>query len=73
MDFQTAFNVVVSLAAFMGGWILNRITQSLDRLDEDMRDMPLNYVAKEDYRRDIDEIKTICRQIFEKLDHKVDK
>jgi len=73
MDLQTAFNIVVGVAAFCGGWILNRITQSLDRLDKDVRDIPINYVAKDDYRRDIDELKVICREIFNKLDDKADK
>jgi len=31
------------------------------------------YVTKEDYHRDIDEIKNICKQIFDKLDNKADK
>jgi hypothetical protein len=35
--------------------------------------MPKMYVAKEDYHRDIDEIKEICKQIFKKLDGKADK
>ena len=73
MDFQTAFNIVLSLAGFLGGYILHRITSSLDRLDSDVRNLPLHYVAKDDYRRDIDELKGICQQIFNKLDHKADK
>jgi hypothetical protein len=73
MDFQTAFDIAMSLAAFMGGYILNRITSSLDKLDNDVRSMPLNYVNRVDYRRDIDELKEICRQIFDKLDNKADK
>lgn len=73
MDFQVAFNVVIGIAAFLGGWVVNRITTSLDRLDKDVRDMPHMYVAKDDYRRDIGELKDLCRQIFDKLDHKVDK
>ena len=73
MDFQTAFDIAMSLAAFMGGYILNRITSSLDKLDTDVRSMPLNYVTRVDYRRDIDELKEICRQIFDKLDNKADK
>jgi len=56
----------------MGGWILNNITKAIERLDSDVRDMP-NYVTKEDYHRDIDEIKDICKQIFNKLDDKADK
>ena len=73
MDFQTAFDIAISLAAFMGGYILNRITSSLDKLDNDVRSMPINYVNRIDYRRDIDELKDICRQIFDKLDDKADK
>jgi len=73
MDFQTAFDVAISLAAFMGGYILNRITSSLDKLDNDVRSMPMNYVNRVDYRRDIDELKSICQQIFNKLDNKADK
>jgi hypothetical protein len=73
MDLQTAFNVAMSLAAFMGGYILNRITTSLDKLDDDVRSMPMKYVAKDDYRRDIDHLTDICQQIFNKLDGKVDK
>ena len=73
MDFQTAFDIAISLAAFMGGYILNRITASLDKLDDDVRSMPIKYVAKDDYRRDIDHLTDICQQIFDKLDGKVDK
>jgi hypothetical protein len=73
MDAQFIFNAVVGIAAFFGGWVLNNITKAIERLDKDVRDMPRNYVAKEDYHRDIDEIKEICKQIFNKLDGKADK
>jgi hypothetical protein len=73
MDTQSLFNVAVSIAGFLGGWVLNNIYQTLRMLDKDVRQMPMNYVAKDDYRRDIDEVKEICRQIFNKLDNKADK
>jgi len=73
MDTQYLFNVAVSIAGFLGGWVLNNIYHTLRVLDKDVRQMPLNYVAKDDYRRDIDEVKEICRQIFAKLDNKADK
>jgi hypothetical protein len=73
MDTQYLFNVAVSIAGFLGGWVLNNIYQTIRLLDKDVRQMPLNYVAKDDYRRDIDEVKEICRQIFAKLDNKADK
>jgi hypothetical protein len=73
MDTQYLFNIAVSIAGFLGGWVLNNIYQTIRLLDKDVRQMPLNYVAKDDYRRDIDEVKEICRQIFAKLDNKADK
>jgi hypothetical protein len=73
MESQSLFNIIVGLAAFFGGWVLNNITKAVERLDEDIRDLPHDYVSKEDYRRDIDEIKDICKQIFAKLDNKADK
>ena len=73
MNEQTIINVVIGLAAAFGGWVLNNITKAIERLDADVRDMPKNYVTKDDYHRDIDEIKDICKQIFAKLDNKADK
>ena len=73
MESQFIFNVIVGIAAFFGGWMLNSITKAIERLDTDVRSLPHTYVSKEDYHRDIDEIKDICKQIFAKLDNKADK
>jgi hypothetical protein len=73
METQLLFNIIVGLAAFFGGWVLNNITKAVERLDNDIRNLPHDYVSKDDYRRDIDEIKDICKQIFAKLDNKADK
>lgn len=73
MEPQFIFNAVVAVAAFFGGWTLNSITKAIERLDSDVRDMPHTYLTKEDYHRDIAEIKDICKQIFSKLDNKADK
>ena len=73
MDTQTLFNIAVGLAAFFGGWVLNNIMRSIQLLDRDVREMPKIYVTKDDFHRDIAEIKDICRQIFDKLDNKADK
>ena len=73
METQQVFNVIVGLAAFFGGWVLNNITKAIERLDNDVKDMPYEYVSKDDYHRDIGEIKDICKQIFNKLDNKADK
>lgn len=73
MESQFIFNLIIGAAAFFGGWMLNSITKAIERLDSDVRDMPHTYVSKDDYRRDIDELKDICKQIFAKLDSKADK
>ena len=73
MELQQIFNIILGVAAFMGGWILNSITKAIERLDADVREMPKTYITKEDYHRDIDELKDICRQIFDRLEAKADK
>ena len=70
---QVLFNIAVSLAGFLGGWILNNIYRSLERLDTDVRAMPLNYVGRDDYRADMRDVKDMLGKIFDKLDSKVDK
>jgi hypothetical protein len=73
MDTQQIINVALGLIAFLGGWVLNNISRAIERLDTDVRAMPVNYVSKDDYRRDIDDIKEMLGKIFDKLDSKVDK
>ena len=73
MDTQAIINALLGVAAFFGIWTLRGITKTIERLDDDVRKMPVNYVSKDDYRRDIDELKNICKQIFDKLDSKADK
>jgi len=72
-DGQLLFNIIVGVAGMFGGWILNNISRSIERLDKDVRNMPLTYVTRIDYRADIDEIKTILGRIWDKLDDKADK
>lgn len=73
MDYQVLFNISVTVAAFFGGWILNRIYTAIDRLDDDVRKIPHDYVSKEDYRSDIKDLKIMLDKIFDKLDGKADK
>ena len=73
MDYQVLFNGAIMLASFFGGWTLNNITKSLERLDADVRAMPANYVGRNDYREDTREIKDLLAKIFDKLEAKADK
>jgi hypothetical protein len=72
-DGQILFNIAVGVAGMFGGWILNNISRSIERLDKDVRAMPLTYVTRADYRADIDEIKAMLMRINDKLDDKADK
>jgi len=67
------FNIAIGLASFFGGWVLNNITKAIDRLDNDVRKMPMVYISKDEYHRDIAEIKNMLGKIFDKLDNKMDK
>ncbi len=70
---QVLFNIVLGVAAFLGGWTVNNLTRSIERLDKDIRNMPLTYVTQTTYQRDIDDIKSMLSKIFDKLDEKMDK
>ena len=73
MEPQFIINVGFTAAGFFGGWILNNITRAVTRLEDKVSELPMIYVQKEDYRRDIDEVKSMLKQIFDKLDNKADK
>lgn len=73
MDTQVLFNIAVAIAGFFGGWVLNNIHRSIDRLDTDVRALPHTYVTREDYKEDIRDIRDMLTKIFDKLDHKQDK
>lgn len=73
MDYQVLFNIAVAIAGFFGGWTLNRIYMAIDRLDNDVRNMPTHYVARDDYRSDMKDIREMLGRIFDKLDGKADR
>jgi hypothetical protein len=56
-----------------GMWIINRLTTSVQKIEDDIKDFPLRYVAKDDYRTDIAEIKTMLHDIYKELRNKADK
>ena len=72
-DGQILFNIIIGIAGVFGGWILNNISRSIERLDKDVRALPLTYVTRADYRADIEEIKAMLNRINDKLDEKADK
>ena len=73
MDNQQIFNIVVSIAGFLAVYVFNNTTRQIQKLEDKINELPKEYVAKDDYRNDIAEIKDILKQIFNKLDNKADK
>ena len=73
MDNQQIFNMIVSIAGFLAVYVFNSTTKQIQRLEDKINELPKEYVAKNDYRSDITEIKDILKQIFNKLDNKADK
>lgn len=73
MDNQTLINLIFGIAGGLGGWILNSLSRSIIRIEDRIAEMPLQYVNRDDYRSDINEVKGMLGKIFDKLDNKVDK
>jgi hypothetical protein len=73
MDMQILINIGFGAAGAFGMWIINRLTTSVDRIEERLNEIPMKYVAKDDYKSDIGEIKMMLSKIFDRLDQKVDK
>ena len=64
-EYQVLFNIILGVAAFFGGWVVNNISRSIERLDADVREMPKVYVTKADYKDDINHIKVTLDRIFD--------
>ena len=73
MDNQQLFNLVVSIAGFLAIFVFYQVMQRIQKLEDELKVLPRDYVTKDDYRNDIKEVKDILRQIFDKLDAKADK
>lgn len=77
MDNQQLFNLVVCIAGFLGTFVfyqvMQRLQRSEDKIAELERNLPHDYVQKDDYRSDMRDVKDLLKQIFDKLDGKADK
>jgi len=57
----------------LAAYVFNANTAKIQKLEDKINDLPHSYLAKDDYRADIAEVKAILKQIFDKLDNKQDK
>ena len=77
MENQHLINMFLGIGMTVVGWFARELWGAVKELRADLaalrEDLPKDYVAKDDYREDIREIKALLAKIFEKLDAKVDK
>jgi hypothetical protein len=77
MDYQQVLNIALSLAMTIVGWFARELWSAVKELKADLaklrEDLPKEYVAKNDYRQDIRELKEMMSKIFDKIDAKQDK
>lgn len=73
METQSLINVVIGIAAFFGGWTINSITRSIEKIEDKLNAVPIIYVSKDDYKEDLKRIYDMLDKIFGKLDDKADK
>jgi hypothetical protein len=84
MDTQTAFNIVLSLVAFLGGWVLNSLRDSLKTLQLTDNELATkvqrievlvagSYVKREDIDKLTAALFAKLDKIEAKLDLKADK
>lgn len=84
MDTQTAFNIVLSLVAFLGGWVLNSLRDSIAALHKSDSELAAKvqgieilvagkYVTREELEKLSLALFTKLDKIYDSLGSKVDK
>ena len=77
MENQQVINVFLGLGMTVVGWFARELWAAVMELKADLaklrEDLPKVYVARDDYREDIREVKALLAKIFEKLENKADK
>ena len=77
MEYQSLLNAGLVLVSSVTGWFARELWAAVKELKADLaklsEDLPKEYVAKNDYKDDIRELKDMISKIFDKLDNKTDK
>ena len=77
MDNQSILNLLFTSSGLVLGWFLRELWAAVKELKADIaklrEELPTHYVAKDDYRQDIRELKEMLNKLFDKLDAKADK
>ena len=70
MEQQTVFNLLLMGGMGVAGWFVRQMWEAIREIE---KDLPKNYIRREDHRDDMIEIKKMLGAIFDKLDNKADK
>ena len=77
MSTQDLINLGLIAAASVLGWFARELWAAVKDLKADLarlrEELPRSYVARDDYKDDIREIKEMLTKLFDRLDHKADK
>ena len=77
MDTQVIVNIALGVGFSVLGWFAREMWGAVKELRADLsllrEDLPKTYVARNDYRNDMQDIKQMLNKIFDKLDNKQDK
>lgn len=77
VDPQDILSAAFSIILLMVGGITKTLWDAVQRLRSDLtaleRELPAQYVHKDDYREDMQDIKSLLVRIDDKLDGKADK
>ena len=77
MNNQEVINGLLAGGFTVLGWFARELWAAVKELKSDLaklrEDLPREYVARDDYREDIRDIKAMLAKIFEKLEGKVDR
>jgi hypothetical protein len=77
MEPQNVIDIALGAGFSILGWFARELWAAVKELKADLsklrEDLPKSYVARDDYRQDMSDIKTMLAKIFDKLDGKQDK
>jgi hypothetical protein len=77
MDNQQLLNIGLSTVMVVIGWFARELWAAVKELKVDLsrmrEDLPKVYLAKDDYKSDLKDIRDMLGKIFDKLDSKQDK
>ena len=77
MEPQNLIDTILGIGFTILGWFARELWSAVKELKSDLsklkEDLPRTYIARDDYRQDMSEIKSMLSKIFDKLDNKQDK